>query len=139
MSILLGVGMLFAAFLMIVVFRHLLNRPNADWDPDAFGVSQGIALGFTGLVAFGAIFIFSTAAHGPYPAMLIELVISLAGLIAACFVAGAALKRLFAPGRSTLATAAGLPHQGISATRPDRTPPTPRPASPAGARKRRAA
>jgi len=136
MSFLYGVGALFAAFLIIAVFRSLMNRPGIRWDPEAYAASDVVSLSFTGLIAFGVVSIVSAVARGHFPAVLIELAVALAALAGACAVTWILLRRAL-PAAAASGAAPGSP-SGTTPTRPGRTPPSPQPKAPAGSRKRAA-
>lgn len=132
-----GVGALFTAFLVIVVFRRLLNRPGASWDPETWGASDAVSLTFTGLVAFGTISIVLAVVEGDFPAVAIELATALAVLVGACIGTWMLLGRSGTAAAVGTGVAPGSP-SGPAPMRPGRTPLTPQPKTPAGSRKRAA-
>ena len=117
MSFLFGAVMLFAAFVLISVSRKIMNRPGLTHDQQAFGLAEAISYLFTALIAAGGGSLTFAVTQGRMPAVLIELAVAMAAVVAACLVVGLALARVYPAALAPLAAAD--------------TPPTP-PASRAG-------
>lgn len=97
MEYLYGSGLLFAAFLLLFVCRMIFNRPGANRDPEAYGVAEAVAIVVTTMAVFGGAAIAMKAINDWSLTSTIEMVVTLAVLVAASVSARRALARVFSP------------------------------------------
>ena len=104
-----GSGLLFAAFLAFSVFRMIFNNPGANRDPEAYGAVEAVALAITTIAACGAAAIATKAIDVWSLRSTIEMVVTLAVLVAASAATWRALARVFRPMEAEASESPGDP------------------------------